>query len=79
MSDEKEVGLIGKYYVVRADGDPTGKHTDCPFFVLDPVHDPIAQSALNHYAFFARKNGYIALADDLEALVTSSRRRAGDA
>lgn len=42
-------GLRDKYRVERHD-DPTGKHNDCRYFVLDPQHDPIAREALALYA-----------------------------
>ena len=57
-------GLYGKYYVERLN-DPTGKHDNCRYFTLDPVHDPIARYALAHYAEKAMKDGYTDLADDL--------------
>lgn len=41
-------GLYEKYRVER--NDPTGKHADCRYFVLDPQHDPVAREALILYA-----------------------------
>lgn len=59
-------GLYPKYDVKRLH-DSVGKHDACWFFVLDPEHDPIARVALAAYADEARRQGYTALADDLEA------------
>jgi hypothetical protein len=63
VSDKAE-GLLRKYDVKRVD-DPTGKHDDCRYFVLDPEHDPIARGALRFYANLADKEGYGALAAEL--------------
>ena len=65
MSSKAE-GLFHKYDVSRTDGDPSGKHADCRLFVLDPQHDPAAAKALQTYMHEATKNGYIALAADLQ-------------
>ena len=48
MIDNK--GLYGKFRVSRVDGDPTGKHAECGYFVLDPMHDRAALLALEVYA-----------------------------
>jgi hypothetical protein len=69
-TDEKALGLLPKYTVER-NNDPDGKHDICRYFVLDPKHDPIARSVLTRYADEARQSGYVALADDLDAWVTS--------
>ena len=45
MTDNK--GLYDKFHVSRTDGDPTGKHANCGYFVLDPAHDPAAFAAAN--------------------------------
>lgn len=50
---QQSSGLINKYLVRRLD-DPTGKHEDCRFFVLDPQHDPIARAVLAEYAYDTR-------------------------
>lgn len=42
-------GLYQKYDVKKVD-DPTGKHDDCKYFVLDPRHDKHARQALRSYA-----------------------------
>lgn len=70
MSDEREQGLLHKYDVRRAN-DPTGKHDDCRYFVLDPQHDPLAMYALARYAELAAVNGYEALAVDIDAWLES--------
>lgn len=46
---DRNDGLYGKYRVRRIN-DPKGKHDSCPFFVLDPRHDPHARTALLTYA-----------------------------
>jgi len=62
MSD-KERGLYGKYEVKRLNDDK-GKHDDCGYFVLDPIHDRFAIHALMAYATACREE-YPQLADDL--------------
>ena len=47
MIDNK--GIYDKFHVSRTDGDPTGKHANCGYFVLDPAHDPAAFAALECY------------------------------
>lgn len=42
--------LDDKYRVHRNDGDPTGKHEHCRYFVLDPEHDEHARTAIRAYA-----------------------------
>ena len=42
-------GLCNRYEV-RKVSDPTGKHKDCKYLVLDPQHDPIAREAIRLYA-----------------------------
>lgn len=64
MSDEQDHGVIQKY-TVRRRHDPSGKHDDCWFFVLDIKHDPLAREALAAYAVAAREAGYLALYADL--------------
>jgi hypothetical protein len=46
---EKDRGLEDRYRVAKVN-DPTGKHDDCRYFVLDPQHDPFAVAALRAYA-----------------------------
>jgi hypothetical protein len=59
-------GLYAKFIVTRTDGSsgPGGKHDDCPYFVLDAVHDPCAAAALRAYAA-ACEAEYPLLAADL--------------
>jgi hypothetical protein len=64
-------GLYGKFHVARADGDPTGKHEGCDYFVLDLVHDPHAKAALIAYAASCSAD-YPHLAADLVARTASS-------
>lgn len=47
---ETDRGLYDKYVVRRIDADPTGKHDNCWYFVLDLEHDPYAYAALDMYA-----------------------------
>lgn len=71
--NKREIGLIpgGKFKVERADGDPTGKHRDCFYFVLDVEHDPHALPAIAAYAESCEADGYGPLAADLRAIVAS--------
>lgn len=48
MTDHNR-GIYQKYEVRRIH-DAKGKHDSCPFFVLDPRHDPYARVALVAYA-----------------------------
>lgn len=47
---ETETEGVERRYLVRKLNDPQGKHAECRFFVLDPLHDPIARPALAVYA-----------------------------
>lgn len=49
MSANADAGLESRYRVEKVN-DPTGKHDDCRYFVLDPQHDPVARAALRAYA-----------------------------
>lgn len=76
--DEQRAGVIEKYTVKR-NGDTSGKHDVCWFFVLDIKHDPLAETALIAYAEAAKAAGYQALRDDLYDRVMEQqveRRRA---
>lgn len=48
MSDTR--GIYRKFNIERTDGDPTGKHQACNYFVLDLIHDEFAIPALRAYA-----------------------------
>lgn len=50
MEIDNQIGVYDKYTVTRNDGDPTGKHANCAYFVLDTDHDPFAIPALKAYA-----------------------------
>lgn len=65
--DDRENGVYRKYEVRRVD-DPSGKHDDCWYFVLDPKHDRHARVALAAYAESVRRD-YPHLSDDLRAMV----------
>ena len=68
MNDKRHKGIYNKFRVERTDGDPTGKHADCRYFVLDIDHDPHAVAALYAYADSCAVDGYLNLADDLRML-----------
>lgn len=70
MSDE-ERGLYRKYRVVRLN-DPSGKHDDCPFFVLDIRHDQHARNALCAYANSCRV-AFPELAANLHAMLAAEK------
>lgn len=53
MSDTR--GAYEKFQVRRTDGDPTGKHKQCTYFVLDLDHDENALPALKAYAKSCRQ------------------------
>lgn len=65
-------GLYPKYEVKRI-SDPEGKHDNCRYFVLDPVHDPLARFALRAYMVMAKHRGYGSLARDLAAWLREVR------
>lgn len=62
----KTAGLFRKFKVERT-SDPEEKHDNCRYFVLDPQHDSLARISLVGYSRIARDNGFIALADDIDA------------
>jgi hypothetical protein len=64
---DQQRGMYGKYFVERLH-DPEGKHEDCRFFVLDPVHDPYALTALKSYAM-ASRDEFPKLAEDLRGWI----------
>ena len=70
MSDQ-ERGLYQKYLVKRLN-DPTGKHTDCPYFVLDIKHDLHSRVALAAYIASCEAE-YPQLAADLARLLEATR------
>jgi hypothetical protein len=49
LDGSEKPGLFRKYRVVRLT-DPTGRHVDCDYFVIDRVHDKYAPIALRAYA-----------------------------
>jgi len=68
-----EDGLLHKYDVSRS-SDPTRKHAECRYFVLDPEHDAMARDALRAYAEAAEANGRETLAADLRTWASSCDR-----
>lgn len=69
---DKEAGLEERYTVYR-NGDTTGKHDACRYFVLDPQHDPIAMEALVVYAILAEAQGFENLSEDIRLWVSTLR------
>lgn len=68
--EEPSDGLYRKYSVIRLN-DPDGKHHDCPFFVLDPAHDPFAWFALALYMTSCRETRP-QLASDLQNILDNT-------
>ena len=62
-TDDKKRGLYDKFKVKHND-DPTGRHKDCLYFVLDLDHDPHALPAIIKYIEDCEKE-YPVLAADL--------------
>lgn len=50
MNATREPDQLYDKYTVTRNGDTTGKHQRCTFFVLDLTHDPIARRAATWYA-----------------------------
>lgn len=69
MSDNKERGLYGKYYVERRDGKPLKGD----MAIVLEIGDPNAWPALMAWAETVREKGYKKLAHDIERYVKSAR------
>jgi formylglycine-generating enzyme required for sulfatase activity len=69
--DQKAIGLYNKFTVTRTDGDPTGKHANDEYFVLNLTTDKHAIPALAAYAESCAEE-YPQLADDLRAKIAHS-------
>lgn len=67
---EQGPGLHEKFFVKRIE-DETGKHNECRYFVLDPLHDPIARHALAYYGGATEAEGNLALAEDINQWLRS--------
>ena len=65
-TSDQQQGLYRKYNVERLN-DPTGKHADCTYYVLDLVHDRHAAPALLAYAASCEAE-FPDLAKDLRAM-----------
>lgn len=78
MSNKKERGLFGKYYVSRVDRKDRrgGPKENAGYFVLDFVHDPHAIAALVAYARACRKDSPL-LAADIDKIVKEQEARYG--
>lgn len=72
---DPEQGLYRKYNVERLN-DPTGKHRDCIYYVLDLNHDRHAVAALEAYAASCAEE-YPTLAFDLRHTAASLARKLG--
>ena len=62
--EDQGEGLHEKFFVKKIH-DPDGKHDACRYFVLDPLHDIAAHSALGWYALRTKAEGNDGLAEDL--------------
>ena len=63
---DKDLGLYKKFEIIR--NDPTEKHKNCYYFVLDTDHDQFSIPALVAYAEACR-NDFPKLASDLDGLI----------
>lgn len=73
---DAHMGLYRKFQVTRH--DPTGKHANCFYFVLDCDHDEFAIPALEAYVE-ACKEKFPALASDLHGVIAMEKvKRAGE-
>ena len=72
---DQERGFYQKYHVQRLD-DPTGKHDECKYFVLDLTHghDPFVAPALRAYAMACRVE-YPLLFEDLLKIAAAMEHR----
>jgi hypothetical protein len=62
-------GIEHRYDVTKRN-DPTGKHKECGYFVLDPQHDVFARRALRAYAAAVRDH-FPVLSNDIIRWVDS--------
>ena len=69
MDSDKEKGMYSKYTVMRKH-DPEGKHSTCPYFVLDLRHDKFSIPALKAYADNCAED-YPILASDIILLINT--------
>lgn len=67
---DKYIGVYRKFEVTRH--DPTGKHKNCFYFVLDVDHDQFSVPALTAYAE-ACKEEFPALAADLRGIIAMAK------
>jgi hypothetical protein len=70
---DPEQGLYRKYDVTRLN-DPTGKHKDCTYYILDLDHDPHSVAALLAYAKSCEAQ-YPTLAFDLRHTAAATARK----
>jgi hypothetical protein len=73
MINDQTRGIYRKYDVQRLN-DPTGKHNDCYYFVLDRVHDKHAVPALEAYVASCKEE-FPELARDLQYEIEQMKQR----
>lgn len=69
--DQKAVGLYHKFNIARTDGDPTGRHANDEYFVLNLSTDKHAIPAIAAYAESCADE-FPALASDLRAKIANT-------
>ena len=67
---DRHLGLYHKFHVTRH--DPTGKHANCFYFVLDVDHDQFSVQALEAYAKACEKE-FPKLAADLQGVIAVAK------
>jgi hypothetical protein len=67
---DRNLGLYRKFHVTRS--DPTGKHANCFYFVLDCDHDEFSVAALEAY-IAACEAKFPKLAADLRGVVAVAK------
>lgn len=73
-------GLYDKFDVRRTDGRdaPGDKHHDCPYLVMDLLHDPHGRVAGRAYADSAEGDGYYAMAMGIRDLIQNIEDTLGE-
>jgi len=67
---DKDLGLYRKFQITRH--DPTGKHSNCFYFVLDVDHDQFSIPALEAYAVACEKE-FPKLSSDLKGIIAMAK------
>lgn len=68
-----KVGKLEHRYDVKKVNDPTGKHDECPYFVLDIRHDEAARFALRAYGAYMKMAGDFEFGQELTDLAEKHR------